>query len=293
MIRKIHRNKRLRLKRFYLTGLLLAAFSLGSGDVGAITANEVFDQGKRSYDLGRYQEASETFSGFLATWPDHQQHYEALYYHTLASARTLPIRAQNHSSALLEEITAAIATLAVQLPEKDLTEIKVAVDIAQNPIPPTTWEKLAKLSPVSLQHYLANGWHPEPYLSPIETLQWEQTWRSNNKEAVSPELESSIALLKAKAMWQLLLSPLSFSANSDILKKWGYTPLPEHFEKVLNRGFSLANSSSKRDFALLGYHYDHLRNIGLAVADRAPLKSRWLDYLSERGINLQEVNFPR
>ena len=291
MIRKIHGIKRLSLKRLY-AGLLLSAISLVSSGAGAITAREVFDQGKRSYDLGRYQEASETLSNFLATWPDNKQHYEALYYYTLAAARTLPERALNHSEALIEEIDSAIATLSVQLPEKDLTEIKVAVDIARNPVSPTTWEKLTSLSPVALKHYLANKWHPEPHLSPIETLKWEQAWRSNNKGTQKPELEAAISLLKVRAMWQLLLSPLSLSANSDILKKWGYLPVHKHFENELNKGFRLATPDLKRDFALLGYNYEYLRN-GSFADETLLLKNRWFTYLSERGINTQGAGCPR
>ena len=187
------------------TYLFLAVFVICCSFGYAITALEVFNEGRRSFDLGRWQESKETFARFMATWPDHKLNPEALYYFSLAAARTLPERSREYSDSLVDEIAAAISTLSIELPGKDLTELKVAVKLAGNRNPPVSWSELATFSPAELKHYLNRGWHPDPSSTPIETLFWETTWRKKNTSPLEPDLTASIAMLKARALWQIML----------------------------------------------------------------------------------------
>jgi hypothetical protein len=275
------------------TYLFLAVFVICCSFGYTITALDVFNEGRRSFDLGRWQESKETFARFMATWPEHKLKSEALYYFSLASARTLPERAREYSDCLVDEIAAAIGTLSAELPDKDLTELKVAVKLSGNRSMPVAWSELTALEPAELKHYLSRGWHPDPSATPIEMLFWETSWRKKNTSVIEPDLTAAIALLKARALWQIMLSPLSLSANSDILKTWGCWPVHTCFEKEVNQGFKYGNPDIKRELALLGYHYDCFRNGGFAKADVSPRKSRWYTYLSERGLNLQEAWCPR
>ena len=258
----------------------------------AVSPLEVFNDGRRAFDLGRWQEASETFSRFMTTWPDHKLHYEALYYFSLAAARTLSQRSQEYSDGLVDDLASAIGTLTVELPGKDLSELRAAVKLSRADSQPSAWSELSGLTPVELLHHLRRGWHPAPHKTPLETLHWGQTWQQQNKQGVSPDLQARIALLKAQALWQIMLSPLSMSANSDILKTWKCWPVHSYFESQLNYGFQHGTPEIKRDLALLGYNYDCFKRGGFGRAGE-PIRSRWFSYLSERGINLQEAWCPR
>lgn len=272
---------------------MLGMMILWSSMSFAITASEVFDDGKRAFDSGRWQEAGEFFGQFLATWPESKLKNEALYYHAVSAARTLKGRADERSDILVDSIESSLASLTKELPDKDLSELRAAVKLSKAATVPTAWSELTGLSPAELKHCLQRGWHPEPHKTPMETLHWEFVWTKSNKTTLDPELESSIALLKARALWQVMLSPLSSFANSDILKTWNCWPVHTCFEKTIDRGFNKGNPEIKRELALLGYHYDCFRSGGFAVTVGSPLKSRWFTYLSERGINLQEAWCPR
>lgn len=282
---------RLKMKKWYINLLLLSLVfccSLGL----ALTPLDVFNDGRRAFDLGRWQESSEIFSRFMTTWPDHKLHYDALYYFSLASARTLHERSREYSDSLVDDLASAIGTLSIELPGKDLTELKTAVKLSRVSSMPATWSELNNLSPVELKHYLKRGWYPEPQSTPLETLCWAHTWQTQNKLAVSPDLKAEIALIKALALWKIMLSPLSLSANSDILKTWKCWPVHTSFENEVNYGFQNGTPEIRRELALLGYSYDCFKNGGFAK-ESAPKRSRWYTYLSERGINLQEAWCPR
>ncbi|MDD3147996.1 MAG: hypothetical protein PHD82_11875 [Candidatus Riflebacteria bacterium] len=272
--------------------LLLLALILWCSLGYALTPLEVYTDARRAFDLGRWQESSEIFTRFMSTWPDHKLRYEALYYFSLASARTLEDRSRAYSDALVDDIASAIGTLTAELPDKDLTELQVAVKLSRDNTRPATWSEMANLTPVELKHHLAREWHPNPSHTPLETLHWEGTWKQNNKNA-PPDLKASIALLKARALWQIMLSPLSMSANSEILKKWGCWPVNTCFEKEIDYGFRHGSAENRRELALLGYGYDCLRTVGFGKNSESPLRGRWYAYLVERGINLQEAWCPR
>lgn len=272
---------------------LLAVIILGSEIAFAITASEVFNDGKRAFDSGRWQEASEIFDRFMVTWPEDKLKSEALYHYAISSARNLEDQTRIYRNSLVDSLASSIATLSKELPEKDLSELKVAIKLAKAETLPATWADLTLLPPTELKHYLARSWHPDPYQTPMEALYWSVTWVKNNKKPLDPELVSSIALIKARALWQIMLSPLSTAANLTILKKWQCWPVHKHFEDALRRGFGKGNPATKRELALLGYHYDCFRSGYFSKTDPSPVKSRWYTYLSERGINLQEAWCPR
>lgn len=272
---------------------LLAVMTLMSGIASAITAPEVFNEGKRAFDSGRWQEANEVFDHFMETWPQDKLVNDALYYFAISSARLLDDKTSKYRNSLTDSLTATIASLSKELPEKDLAELKVAVKIAKAKTTPTTWEELSSLSSIELKHYLNRGWYPDPGKSPIEALSWIFEWTRACKSVIEPELESNIALIKARALWQIMLSPLSMSANFNILKTSGCLPVHSSFENALRIGFNKGNPVIKRELALLGYHYDCLKSGGFAKSTVSPVKSRWYTYLAERGINLQEAWCPR
>ncbi len=273
--------------------LLLLALILWCNLGYALTPLDVFTDARRAFDLGRWQESSELFTRFMSTWPDHKLRFEALYYFSLASARTLDDRSKAYSDSLIDDIASSIGTLTAELPDKDLTELQVAVKLSRSGTRPTTWSELTSLSAVELKHHLSRKWHPEPAETPMETLYWEFSWKQQNKQAVSPDLKASIALLKARALWQIMLSPLSMSANAPILKKWKCWPVNTCFENEIDYGFRHGTPEIRRELALLGYSYDCFRATGFGKVSDSPVRGRWYAYLAERGINLQEAWCPR
>lgn len=281
------------MKKQLIKTISLALMLLAGSEVYAITAPEIFTDGKRAFDNGRWQECEEVLSRFLETWPDHKLKSEALFYKTISSTRNYARAADEQLKKAANDWNVAMASLTVELPGRDLTELEVAIRIAGGN-PPETWEAIKDLSPVELKHYLARSWHPDPTSTPLETLKWSTSWlKKHTSKSIEPELSGKISLLRCKAMWNFLLSPLSIHANSNILKVCGYWPVHTCFEKELQTGFDNGDPAVKREIAFLGYHYDFFRNRGVVRSDVTPLNSRWYTYLSERGINLQEAWCPR
>lgn len=276
-------------KKFMVLLLMMLISVQGS----AITSTELYSDATRAFNNARWQEAEEIFTRLISTWPDHLLKAKAMYYKAIASTRNVTERA--NASIAENAITwkAELEQLKAELPGQDLTELQVAIDIANRHNEKPQWQALSDLKPVELKHYLQRDWHPDAAGDPMATLAWSNSWLKKHKANLDPDLEGRIQLLRAQAFWQLALSPLSLRANSNILKTWECWPVHTRLEESLKRGFETGSPDIKRQIALLGYHFDHFRERGLADTGFADLKSRWYSYLSERGINLQEAWCPR
>jgi hypothetical protein len=277
----------------YAKKLTLLALALIASQALAISDSEIYSDGTRAFNHARWQEAEEIFTRFIDTWPDHILKSKALYYKTIASTRNVTNRI---NKSLAESATIwrdEMSRLKTELPGQDLTELQVAIDIADRHNSNPDWQSLSELKPVELKHYLQRGWHPDPAAEPMAALAWSNDWLKKYTSRLDPDLESRILLLRARSFWQLLLSPLSLSANSDILKVWKCWPVHEHLQKALERGFTTGDPELKRQIALLGYHFDFFKGRGVIGTRLANPESRWYSYLSQRGITHQEAWCPR
>lgn len=274
------------------TLLITTVFVLCAAFLSAITPSEVFNDGLRAFNNARYLEAEEIFQRFIETWPSNKLADDAIYYSSIACVRSLKARRQNAVSDKLTEIENNMITIAKQNPETDLNELKVALSIAEDWQKPKAWQQLAALSPTELKHYVNRSWYPSPSKNPMQTLSWLKDWQSKNGAAIDPNLSSRLSLIEAQALWKLILSPLASHENSKELKTLGYENIYSAFEGSLKKGFAAAEPAVKRQFALLGYHFDVLKQNGLPQNFAPNTKSRWYNYLRERGLALREAYCP-
>lgn len=273
--------------------IILIVMLLTAAQISAVTSTELYNDGTRAFKNARWQEAEEILTRFIDTWPDHLLRPQALYYKAIASTRNVNGRINASLASSAETWKNELTKLKSELPGQDLSELQVAIDIANRHNEQPSWKALSDLKPAELKHYMQRGWHPDSTTDPMAALAWSNDWLKKHTSALDPDLESRMQLVRAQAFWQLLLSPLSLNANSDILKAWGCWPVHNQLEKSLNRGFITGSADLKRQIALLGYHFDFFRERGLTDTSSATSKSRWYSYLSERGINLQEAWCPR
>ncbi len=111
---------------------ILAVMLFLSAELHAITAPEIFNDGKRAFNNCRWQECEEIFSRFLTTWPDHQFKNEALYYQTIASTRNFEQKSDAQLKETAENWSQTLVSLTKDLPGRDLSELKVAIDFARS-----------------------------------------------------------------------------------------------------------------------------------------------------------------
>jgi len=275
---------------------LVVVFILAAQAVSLFAADSTttFTTGKRAFDLGKYSESVEILSGFIAAWPDHELVNEAKRIKLTARARTIndTIFRQNHS--LYSELSSELEALRQEYSDKELREPILAVQYAAQGAKEFSWENLKNFSNQDLIEVLRNKWHPEPFSAPIKVLEFVNFHEKNCKNHSDPELLALINYLKAQSLWQLLLSPLSLEANARILKAWGDWPVHDTLDQALRTGFNFGSPDIKKNVALLGFHFDCFRHKGVVSSSiSSGLNSRWLSYLSERGINLQEAWCPR
>ncbi|KAF1083075.1 MAG: hypothetical protein GQF41_0842 [Candidatus Rifleibacterium amylolyticum] len=279
--------------KLYLKKVIMLILVLAAAQSFAITSSEIYSDGTRAFNSARWQEAEEIFARFIETWPDHILKPKALYYKTIAATRNMTGSINKTLADNAAIWRSELSQLQTELPGQDLTELKVAIDIANRYNEKPDWNSLGNLNPVELKHYLQRNWHPDATSEPMAALAWSNDWLKKHSSPMDPDLESRIQLIRARAFWQILLSPLSLCANSDILKLWRCWPVHEHLQKALDRGFATGDPELKKQIALLGYHFDFFKGRGLIGISTASLKSRWYSYLSERGINHQEAWCPK
>lgn len=264
-------------------------FLVASGSLFALDPTGMLEDGKRAYELANYEESREILERFLETWPEHEKINEALYFHTLASAKTIDSRIETYRSQIGKELKDAIASLSLEVPNLDITEAKVALKIAENQVKPELWDELVKISPKELKHYLYRGWYPEPSKNPYSALNWVKM-KLNNASDLDSETKASVALIKIEALWKLLNSPLAVAEQKNKLEQLDSFPLDKAFKEILNFGFKNGNLEQKRKIAIYGYHFDYFKNNTL-TSNKA-IKSSWLRYLKSRGISFENTWCP-
>lgn len=271
--------------------LVLLFFVLNYVFAFALDSNEMFENGKRAFDLSRFKECIEIFDRLLYIWPDFENKPEALYYRSIAAIRDTKDKVNSYKAELVDKIASDCETIFLELPENDLSELKAAITIGKMDSEPVDWSQFDKIKPTELKHVLLRRHHPSPQRFPVQTLIWLNSYKNKNL-VLTPDVEALTELLKLKALWQLLLSPLSAKAQEEILKQNDVWPVAKTFEQTLQNGFKKALPSLKREFALMGYHYDYLRSNEFGKETKNEFSSTWLKYLKERGLNLKEAVCP-
>ena len=270
--------------------LSVIAILIASSNVYALDPDSMLEDGKRAFDLANWEESREILNRFMETWPQHEKSSEALYFYTLASARTIDSRTEEYRAELGKNLSAAIASLSNDLPDKDISEARAALKIAQSTNKPETWKELENLNPVELKHYLSRNWHPEAVDFPFETIEWANKWLEKNNN-IDSELKSDIALIKLSALWQIIRSPLIKESSQEKLKNLECFPLEPAFGRALNEAFRKGNPDQKRKAAIFGYHFDYF--CANRLDTKKSIKSPWFRYLKSRGISPQDTWSPR
>ena len=263
---------------------------LASANLYALAPLDMLEDGKRAFELCNWEESREILERFMETWPEHEKYSEALYFYTLASAKTIDKRTEDYRANLGNELKDAVASLSLDMPDMDITEAKVALMIAQKPQKPEVWEELTKLTPKELKHYLLRKWHPDPSETPFEALKWTQTKLCNATDLDS-ETKSNIALIKLSALWKIMLSPIAQESSQDKLEKCGCLPIDKVFKATVREAFRNGNHFQKRKAAIFGYHFDYFN--ANSLNSNKKVNSSWLRYLKSRGISSEDTWSPR
>lgn len=274
-----------KLVKFSIITIIIA-----SANLYAMAPLDMLENGKRAFDLAKWEECREILERFMETWPEHEKYSEALYFYTLASAKTIDSRTEAYRSSLGKELQDAVASLSLDMPDMDISEAKVALMIAEKQEKPELWKELIKLTPSELKHYISRGWHPEPTANPFDTLEWTKV-KLNNSTDIDSETKSSIALIKLSALWKLMLSPLVVESSETKLKEINCFPLDKAFKETLQIAFKNGTPDQKRKAAIFGYHYDYFKTNNLV--SKKKINSSWLRYLKSRGITIEEAWSPK
>lgn len=255
---------------------------LANVNLHALAPLDMLEDGKRAFDLANWKEAKEILERFMETWPEHEKYNEALYFHTIATVKSLDSQTNIYKSKICMELEKAVASLSLELPDKDLSEAKVAIKFANKSIDKDYWEDLAKLTPSELKHYLAREWYPNPTEYPFETLKWTKQRLANTHDIDSKTI-SNISLIKLSALWEIIKSPIILNNSKKELESTGNFPIDKAFNKTLQEAFKNGNPDQKRKAAILGYHFDYFKTNTLTSNKK--VKSRWLHYLKSRGLD--------
>lgn len=271
--------------------LLVSLTMICTTSAFGITPTGQYNSGKRAFLLGHWQESSEIFTRFLKTWPSHILSTKANYFKAVAEIRSSKSLNDIEHQNKIAELEKILANTKEKLPEFDTSDLEVYIQSEKN----THWTEdvLSSLPEQKLMHILARRWYPEPQKFPIKTLEWITRWKKSHKRSINPKLDAKISYIKALALWEFLLSPLSKDANMVILKTWGCWPVHTAFEEALDNGFSKGSPSLKRDVALLGYHYEYFLHNSFLQNKRCVKNNHWYSYLKTRGISDKEAWCPR
>jgi len=256
----------------------------------AITPGEVFEDGKRAFNLGKWQEARDSFRAFEIAWPTHALVDRALMYLTLAEIRGERDFIQQERRDQLASYSNRLVRLKDKLPDEDLTEIEAAIELLQASFGEGKLASPAavlRLEPKLLKHFLDRGWFPAPADRPIETLRWIALYRDQFPNLKDLPLLAALELKQARALWQVYLSPLPRQGFVAILKGWKLWPVSDALRRSLQKAFSIGDLTVKREAALIGVSLESLERI-----DRRADDSYWYRYLSDRGIHSTEAWCP-
>jgi len=259
----------------------------------AITPDDVFQTGRRAFLLGHWSEAADAFSRFLDRWPGHPSCAEAVLYRLLGESRTGFERVRReYDERRVASLTAGLAFIRQKLPDADLTELEVELDCVRMRLEPSAGlaTSVANLSPERLAHLLKRNVLPAPADDPRGTLRWIGEWKARHGGTASETVRASLELVKAKALWQIVLSPLPAAAMEERLKKDGDFPPALALVRSLRYAFRNGDPDAKREAALLGACAACLPAV--ARHARADLQA-WETYLDDRGNFRDEAWCPR
>jgi hypothetical protein len=274
------------MSKFLRLIIIISLFSAWQ-QVYAVTATEIYNDARRAYLNDRFVAAEEIFDKFIDTWPDHQLAKSANYYRLVCSAHNLELKLAETRNELANELKTNIKKLEAGEDEAQIALAELTAEYAHKG--DFNWDKMTKLTDEQLLRVLKKEWYCEPADSPLEVLKFSN--KKLSQKSLSAELKANIAYVKARALWQLVLSPLPTDLNARIIEMWGDWPVHKGMVKALNTAFTLGDSEIKKKIALLGFHFDCFRHKGVKSSCTSGLD--WLTYLSERGISRQEVWCPR
>lgn len=271
--------------------IIFTFFLLASSKAHSLTPSEVYNDGLRAYRLGRWQQANESFSRFVSTWPSHKLYASAKYYKTVSSARNYKQHINDYTSQLAKEWQTHIKFFRDNLPGYDLWELDVAIKHLMSPFEEPDWSVLKNISVHQLKHVLNRRWYPDPSKSPIKTLKWVCDWLKRG-ESLEPEVKANLAYIKSRALWQIVNSPLAYSANINLLEQMKLTPIRTSMQRSLNTAFDNGSEDIRRKTALLGFHYEAHGISVYELEDDYFFNCKWLSYLTTRGLDKKEAWCP-
>jgi hypothetical protein len=254
---------------------------------GAYTPDELFQDGRRQFLLGRWYESVQHLERFLEKWPSHSLAPEALYLKTLAAVRDRAAEEQRSREVLLASLTMVLSKLATDFPDRDFTEIQSLITQTQTELEPNSASPTFPLtmSPDFLRQALARRWFPGR-LSPVATLEWIYEWKQGQKR-IPNDVKSQLELVRAKALWRFFLSPLPTQEFFPKLKSWGDWPVRNALRSSLKDAFTTGDHRTKREAALLGV------SLAQFETDRGSLRqSEYHHYLISHGIYSAEAWCP-
>ncbi len=259
----------------------------------AIEPEDVFQTGHRAFLLGHWNEAVDAFSRFLDRWPGHPACAEAVLYRLLGESRSGFDRVRrDYDERRVASLTAGMAFVRQKLPDADLTELEVELDCARMRLDPSASlaSSVANLSPDRLAHLLNRNILPAPAADPRGTLDWIAGWKAKHGGTASETIRASLELRKAKALWQIVLSPLPAARMEERLKKDGDFPAAQALVRSLRKAYGTGDPDTKREAALLGVCAANLPAV--ARYARSDLRA-WEIYLGDRGNFRDEAWCPR
>ncbi len=274
-----------RLSVLFVCGLFFQAVV-----ASAVTPGEVFEDGRRAFLKGHYQEAGAHFLRFLQDWPSHPLGAKALYFQALSSCRHEALAPMLRLREQAAGLTQTLEALKDKFPEADLVEMRATLAGwnmqlgAGNASDPA----FLALPPQTLDHWLKRRWFPPQPMNPVELLDWSNRWRAGAKGQIDPLLKARLALLDARQLWKIWLAPLPKRALMNKLKAWGYFPLEQGLSSMLQQALQHGDPETKRQAALIGLAFDQQRFGPRFV----PESSSWFAYLKQRGIHEEEAWVP-
>ena len=90
------------LKRIFAFTLIAILFA--SANLNALDPLAMLEDGKRAYDLANWEESLEILQRFMDLWPEHEKFSEALYFHTLASAKSIESRTEAYRISISKDL---------------------------------------------------------------------------------------------------------------------------------------------------------------------------------------------
>jgi len=291
----VGRKEGLRVRNTLAACLVVAAVSMIAlpARTLAIEPDDVFQTGRRAFLLGHWDEAVDAFSRFLDRWPGHPSCAEAVLYRLLGESRSGFDRVRRaYDEQRVASLTAGLAFVRQKLPDADLTELEVELDCARMRLEPSAGlaSSVSNLPPERLTHLLERNILPAPADDPRGTLDWIREWKAKHGGTASETIGASLELWKAKALWQVVLSPLPAAAMEERLKRDGDFPPAQALVRSLRKAYGTGDPDTKREAALLGVCAASLP----AVARYARSDLRvWETYLADRGNFRDEAWCPR